>query len=87
MGVGKEVVKKLDLPKEIVLDMPLISLVGREEISVENHKGLLEYSEEKIRIGTKAGSLCIHGTGMILEQMTADCIVAKGSISGLEYLS
>ena len=87
MGMGREVVQRLELPKEVILDMPLISLTGREEISVENHKGLLEYSEERIRIGTKAGSLCIRGSGMVLRQMTAECIVAKGRILGLEFLS
>ena len=52
MGFGKGMAEKLDLPKEVVLDLPLVSMVGQDEVTVENHKGLLEYSAETIRIAT-----------------------------------
>ena len=59
MGLRKNMTEALELPKEIMLNLPLISLVGREEVTIENYRGILEYSEEVVRIGTTAGILCL----------------------------
>ena len=47
MGLRKNMTEALELPKEIMLGLPLISLLGREEVTIENYKGILEYDEEK----------------------------------------
>lgn len=87
MGFGRQAAEKLDLPKEVVLDLPLISLTGRDEMTVENHKGLMEYGEEKIRIATKAGNLLISGRDLTLRRMSSECIVIGGRLEKLEFLS
>ncbi|MDD4843994.1 MAG: sporulation protein YqfC [Anaerotignum sp.] len=87
MDIRRDVSEALDLPKEIILDLPLISLTGREEITVENHKGILTYGEESIRIGTKAGTLCIRGQGLGLKQLTGDVLVIRGKVATLEFLT
>ncbi|KXL54481.1 YabP family protein [Anaerotignum neopropionicum] len=87
MDLRRDVSEALDLPKEITLDLPLISLTGREEITVENHKGILTYGEESIRIGTKAGTLCIRGQGLGLKQLTGEMLVIRGRLIALEFLT
>lgn len=87
MDLRRDVSEALDLPKEITLDLPLISLTGREEITVENHKGILTYGEESIRIGTKAGTLCIRGQGLGLKQLTGEVLVIRGRLIALEFLT
>ena len=86
MGLGKKMAEKLALPKEVVLDLPLISLIGQEGVTVENHKGLMEYSAEQVRIGTGGGSLRIVGEQLELKQMSAALIVVKGRLERLEFL-
>ena len=41
-NLKKELSAALEIPGEVILDMPLISLKGREEISVENYRGCLD---------------------------------------------
>ena len=53
-NLKKELSAALEIPGEVILDMPLISLKGREEISVENYRGIIEYSTDKIRLNTTA---------------------------------
>lgn len=86
MGLGRQAAEKLDLPREVVLDLPLISMTGREEMTIENHKGLMEYGEEKIRIATKVGSLCVSGESLRLKRLSAECIVIGGQLEKLEFL-
>ena len=63
MGFRRNITEALELPKEILLHLPLISFIGQEEVTIENYKGILEYSEETVRIGTAAGVLRLEGQG------------------------
>lgn len=87
MGIRKNVTEALELPKEIMLGLPLISFVGREEVTIENYKGILEYSEETVRVGTMAGVVRLLGRGLCLKQLTAECMVVTGSVESMEFLS
>ena len=87
MGLRKNVTEALELPKEIMLNLPLISLVGREEVTIENYKGILEYGEELVRIGTAAGVLRLTGSGLCLKQLSAECMVVTGRIEKLSFLT
>lgn len=87
MGFKKNVTEALELPKEIMLDLPLISLVGREEVTIENYKGILEYGEETVRIGTAVGVLRLTGKELCLKQLSAECVVVTGKIENLSFLT
>ena len=87
MGLRKNVTEALELPKEIMLNLPLISLVGREEVTIENYKGILEYGEELVRIGTAAGVLRLTGSGLCLKQLSAECMLVTGRIENLSFLT
>ena len=83
----KKLVNTLELPKEIIFNLPLITIVGNEEINIENYKGVIEYSPEKIRINTECGVLKINGEKLSFKQITAENIIVTGVIQTLEYLS
>lgn len=85
-GVKRRVADALELPKEVLLNLPLISLIGKEEVGVENFKGILEYHEETVRVNTTAGVLRIQGQGLKLKQLTAEQILVTGQIKTLEFL-
>ncbi len=87
MGIRKNVTEALELPKEIMLNLPLISFIGREEVTIENYKGILEYGEETVRIGTAAGILRLKGRGLCLKQLSAECMVVTGSVESMEFLT
>lgn len=85
-GWKRNVTDALELPKEVMLNLPLISLMGKEELTIENYKGIMEYSDQCIRVNTAAGILKIQGKGLLLKQLTAECVVISGGIIGMEYL-
>ena len=86
MGFRKNMTEALELPKEIMLHLPLISFIGQEEVTIENYKGILEYSEETVRIGTSAGVLRLMGQGLCLKQLSAECMVITGRVEKMEFL-
>ena len=77
----------LGLPKEITLNLPLVILTGRRELDIENYKGILEYTETKIRINTRAGLLVAEGNKLCLTQLTAENVKLRGDIERVYYVT
>ena len=74
----------LEMPKEVYTNMPKLTVVGFEEMIIENYKSILEYEEFFVRINTHIGILNINGYGLTLENMTDDDIKVKGKIDSLD---
>lgn len=76
-----------DLPKDIVLDLPKIIMVGGNQILVENHKGIIEYTPDRIRINSSIGVIRVLGANMMLKNIGQDDIMVTGTIKAIELLS
>ena len=74
----------LDLPKEIYSNTPKISILGFDEMVIENYKGILEYEKFFVRISTYIGIVNINGYNLKLENMTDDDIKVTGKIESFE---
>lgn len=85
-GIKKSLAEILELPKDIVLDIPKIILVGNLQIYIENHKGILEYTNTRIRVNTKLGTLSIIGKNLILKNIIAEEIIIVGEIREFQFL-
>jgi len=85
LKIREKITTALSLPKEITLDMPLIVMMGRDELNVENYKNLLEFSPTIIRVKTATGMLSIEGTALQLKQITAENLLITGQILGLHW--
>lgn len=81
--IGK-IEKILEIPQEVYSDVPKITIIGFNEMLIENFKAILEYEEFYIRISTYIGIININGYNLKLENMTNDDIKIKGKIEGFE---
>lgn len=82
----KEKINQLfDIPKEIGTDLPKLTMVGFEELLIENYKGIIEYEEFFIRISTHIGNININGFELKLNQMTEDDILVTGKIENIDF--
>ncbi|MBM7614649.1 sporulation protein YqfC [Alkaliphilus hydrothermalis] len=84
--IKKSIADLLELPQDIMLDLPKITVVGNLQIYIENHKGILEYSSTRIRIYTKCGVLRIIGKNLLLKNIVVEEIVITGEINGVEFM-
>ena len=75
-----------ELPKEIVLDLPVINMTGNEQVSIENYKGIIEYTSERVRIRTSCGVLKISGARLVLKHIMAETVVVAGNIGFVGYV-
>ena len=49
------------LPKDVVMGQPVVTVLGRMELNIENYRGIIEYTDALIRVQTKAGQIRITG--------------------------
>jgi sporulation protein YqfC len=85
-GFKELMAEMLELPKDIVLVLPKITIVGHRNAIVENYKGLVEYENDKIRLNTNAGMIRITGKCLTVKAITSEDILLEGDIESLEFL-
>ena len=77
--------KFLEIPREVISDIPKITITGFDEIFVENFKGILEYEDFFTRISTSLGIININGFNLKLNQMTDNDIMVCGKIENIDF--
>lgn len=80
----KRLEKILEFPEEIYTNSPKITIVGFDEMIIENYNGILEYEEYFTSISTYIGIININGFNLNLEKMTNDDIKITGKIDSIE---
>lgn len=77
----------LELPIDIMMDLPKLTVVGNMEASLLNHKGIIEYTKEIIRINTKSGVFKIVGENLEIKTIFSEEIIIIGLIENIEIIS
>lgn len=75
----------LELPEEVVSNKPKLTIIGFEELLIENYKAILEYEDFYIKINTYIGAININGFNLRLKEMTGDDIMVLGKIDSLDF--
>ena len=86
LTVKEKVAKMLEIPNEVVSDRPRITTVGKREVFVENYKGILEFSNEIVRIKSNYGIITITGKNMKIREITSEDMIICGNIENIDYL-
>ncbi len=84
-NVKSNIVESLELPIDIMYGAVIITAMGRNQVLVENYKGIIEYTQEKIRLQTKTCQVAIQGKGLIVEYYTNEEMKITGYIQGILY--
>ena len=83
--VGEKVADVLEMPKDILLNMPKMVIFGNKEITVENYKGILEYTQQKVRLNTASYILVINGENLSIKNIATEIITVYGKFSNIEF--
>ena len=71
-----------NLPKDVVLGVPILTLTGHY---VENYRGILEYTEQLIRINVRSGQIRITGKSLEINYYTTTDMKITGKVEKIEY--
>lgn len=74
-----------NLPKDVVLGVPILTLTGHYEVNIENYRGILEYTEQLIRIYVRSGQIRITGKSLEINYYTTTDMKITGKVEKIEY--
>ena len=74
---------RMDLPGEPVPGKPALELLGKNRVIIENHRGILDYSREEIRVRVSYGWIHITGSGLELSLMSGQQLIITGTIGSI----
>lgn len=84
-GIKKKISDALDLPQDIVLNVPRVIVTGKIATFIENHKGIIEYNSELVKISTSIGVICVRGEDLHIKTIISDEITVEGKIIAIEF--
>lgn len=81
---AQDLAERLELPEE-ALGALRLTLIGGRRALAENHRGILEYGEERIRLAGQRGSVTLEGSGLRLGAMNRRELLIVGKIQRVEW--
>lgn len=82
---AEELAEALELPEDALLGSAKVTVTAGRRLMVDNHGGILSYSDGQITIKLTRGKLSILGDGLHLSAMTHDRLIISGRIRTLEW--
>lgn len=78
--------KILDLPQDVVQDLPRITMIGNVQLYVENHRGVLHFSSDNLKLELTKGTLEVFGKNLVIRAILSEEVFIEGSIDNVKYM-
>lgn len=83
--LNQAIAELLEIPRDLVMDVPRLTVIGREELYLENHKGIIEYDADRIRVNLARGFIEVHGNGLEIKAILPEELNISGHIKSIIY--
>lgn len=84
-AVKSKIAEKLNIPEDIAEGLPIVTISGKNEIYVENYKGIIEYGQNCIRLQTKVCRITFTGKRLDIVYYTNVDMKITGELESVSY--
>lgn len=85
MSVKSKLAEKLKIPEDISEGLPIVTIMGKCEVFVENYRGIIEYGKNCIRIQTKDCRITFQGKNLEIVYYTNVDMKISGELESVCY--
>ncbi|HJV44622.1 MAG TPA: sporulation protein YqfC [Bacillota bacterium] len=78
--------KMLDLPADVTMEMPRITMIGQIHMYIENHRGVLQFSDKELRLLLTKGQLLVRGEKLVIRAILSEEVLIEGKVSGVQFI-
>lgn len=75
-----------DLPHDVALNVPRITMVGSMQLYIENHRGVAHFSDRALHLKINKGELRISGEKLKIRVIYAEEMLVEGQITNLSFV-
>ena len=68
-------------PEDLLGRCARVTAIGSQRVLVENHTGILAFTESKVLLGSHAGVLCVTGRNLSLSGIRPGALIIHGDIN------
>ncbi len=72
---------------QVIVNEPKIEMTGNREIIIDGCKGVVEYSENLIKLNLGETVLALSGDGLVINSFDSSIVVITGQISDISFTS
>lgn len=83
--IATKILEATQIPCEVYDNTTRLTIKGRKEAYIENYKGLLEYTCERIAVQMNRGRVLFCGENLCVEYYAYDCMKIVGRIDVIQY--
>lgn len=80
-SIREKIEKALEMPLELLKNIPRVTLIGNENVLIENYKSIVEYEKNIIRV---SNNVCILGEELNVSELSAEELIITGKIKSIE---
>lgn len=84
-GVLPRLADRLELPEEALSGAAKLTLVAGRRALIENHRGILEYSPERITLSLGGARLSIYGQELRIAAMNRQEVLIRGEVQDISW--
>lgn len=84
--IKENISEKLEFPKEVIMNIPKITILGNIQALIENYIGIIEYTDKIVRINTTIGIINISGSEFIIKKIVEDEVIISGFIENINIV-
>lgn len=78
--------RQSEIIEDLDINLPRIELIGNHRLSIENHRGIQEYSDICMKIALNDNTLSITGENLEIYALTLKEVTIIGNINSLQYI-
>ena len=81
----ENIASHLDLPRDVLFNIPKINILGDNEITIENHKGIILFEEDQIKVNSNVGLISIFGKNFEILFIGGNTLTISGKFVSVVY--
>ncbi|QAY66303.1 sporulation protein YqfC [Paenibacillus protaetiae] len=70
----------LDMPQDVMYDLPRLTMIGDRQLYIENHRGVIQFSSEKLTLALSKGELEVIGSDLVIRTIWTEEVFIEGLI-------
>ena len=86
-SIREIIAEKWGVGKEIIMDIPKLTIAGNREIYIESYKGVTRCDTDEIWISSAMGTLIIKGAELKIKYIGLESLLISGVFSEIKYNS
>lgn len=84
--INKWLTKGMEVPADVTMGVPRVTMIGHLHVYIENHRGILSFTPQRILIRLSEGILEVKGEALIIKAILPEELIVEGKIEQVTHM-